>query len=178
MMRKIILYIAVSLDGKIAGLKGDITWLDEFNSPDEDYGYKKFLDSVDVTLMGHNTYDQVWSFEGEFPYKDKKNYVFTGNASLSQDENVSFISSDHLTFVQQLKKEPGKNIWLIGGSKINHFFLKNNLIDEMIVFVIPVFLGEGIPLFEASAERRSLNLVKEHRYKNGVIELNYRIKND
>ena len=176
-MRKIKLYIASSLDGKIAGADGSIQWLDEFNSPDEDYGYKEFLDSIDTTIMGNATYQQILSFESEFPYKGKRNYVFTRNSELKADEHVSYLSQDHLQFVRTLKKESGNDIWLIGGGKVNTFFLTNQLIDELILFIIPVLLGNGIPLFENTNFLTTLQLVNTKTYNNGVIELKYNFNN-
>jgi dihydrofolate reductase len=83
-MRKIVLYIAASLDGKIARKDGDVKWLDEFSDPEQmDYGYNDFLNSIDTTLMGNNTYKQLLGFGIDFPYRGKTNYVFTRNARLS-----------------------------------------------------------------------------------------------
>ena len=172
-MRKIKLYIASSLDGKIAGVDGSIQWLDEFNSPDEDYGYKEFLDSVDTTIMGNATYRQILGFESEFPYKSKRNYVVTRNTELKADEHVTYLSHDHLSFIRSLKNKAGKDIWLIGGGKVNSFFLTNHLIDELILFIIPVLLGNGIPLYEKSDFLAAVQLSGTKTYNNGVIELRY-----
>jgi dihydrofolate reductase len=174
-MRKIVSYIAASLDGKIAGPDDDLSWLDEFNSPENDYGYKDFMSSVDTTIMGNRTYRKILTFD--FPYKDKQNFVFTQHQPESVSEYVTFIDQNQLEFIRELKKKEGKNIWLIGGGKMNTFFLKNELLDELILFVIPVILGAGIPLFETTDLYKRLSLVKFHRYSNGVTELNYHIHN-
>jgi dihydrofolate reductase len=176
-MKKIKLYIASSLDGKIARQDGSIDWLDEYNSPDEDYGYAKFLDSVDTTVMGNDTYQQVLNLSPEFPYSSKKNYVFTRNREFEKDENVTFISENHLSFMKSLKDDSGKDIWLIGGGKVNSFFLANNLIDELILFVIPVLLGNGIPLFEKIDFSAPVQLFGSKYYDNGVMELKYNFNN-
>lgn len=176
-MRKIKLYIASSLDGKIASDDGSFQFLDEYNSPAEDYGYTKFLDSVDTTIMGNTTYQQINSIESEFPYIGKRNFVFTRNTELKEDENVTFLSHDQLSVIQSLKEEPGKDIWLIGGGKVNSFFLKNKLIDELILFVMPVLLGNGIPLFEKADFLASVQLTGTKTYDNGVIELRYNFHN-
>jgi len=176
-MRKVKLYIASSIDGKIALPDGNIDWLNDFNNPDQDYGYKDFLDSVDITIMGNKTYQQVLSFGKEFPYRDKRNYVFTRNTGLIKDENVDFVSRDYLSFIHALKNETGKDIWLIGGSKVNSFFLANNLIDELILFIIPVLLGDGIPLFEKPGVLTEARLAGTKCYSNGVVELKYNFNN-
>lgn len=176
-MRKIRLYIATSLDGKIARQDGSIDWLDDFNSPDEDYGYAKFLESVDTTIMGNSTYQQVLNLSPEFPYASKMNYIFTRNKELEKHENVIFITENHLSFVKSLKERPGKDIWLIGGGKVNAFFLANNLIDELILFIIPVLLGDGIPLFEKINFSVPVQLSGSKSYDNGVMELKYNFNN-
>jgi dihydrofolate reductase len=177
-MRKIILYIAISLDGKIAKPDGDVSWLDELPNPDHlDYGYADFLSSIDTTLMGNTTYKQLLGFGIEFPYRGKENYVFTRNKELREDENVKFISNDPVSFVKELKSREGGNIWLIGGGKLNTLLLNERLIDEMIIFVIPIVLGDGIPLFGNTPIESKLEMIKSKAYSNGVIELNYKINN-
>src|SRR5664279_1394932 len=123
-MRKIKLYIAVSLDGKIAKPDGDVKWLDKIPNPDHlDYGYSDFLKSIDTTLMGNYTYKQLLGFGIDFPYGGKANYVFTRNTELKEDENVKYISTDPVSFVKDLKSSTGGDIWLIGGGEVNSLFL-------------------------------------------------------
>jgi len=176
-MKKIKLYIAISLDGKIAKPDGGIDWLDEFNTEEEDYGYKDFMSTIDTTIMGNKTYKQVLEFGTDFPYRDKKNYVFTRDPELKEDQYVKYISNDHASFVRALREEAGADIWLIGGGKVNSFFLKNRFIDELIIFIIPCILGDGIPLFEPVEEEAGIDLIKMKQYKNGVTELNYKLRN-
>jgi dihydrofolate reductase len=177
-MRKIVLYIAVSLDGKIARKDGDVKWLDEFSDPEQmDYGYNDFLNSIDTTFMGNNTYKQLLGFGIDFPYRGKTNYVFTRNAGLSEDKNVKYISGDPVSFVRDIKSSAGGDIWLIGGAEINTVLLNAGLIDEVIIFIIPLVLGEGIPLFRDVPGETNLEMIKTKTYSNGVVELNYRIYN-
>jgi dihydrofolate reductase len=177
-MRQIKLYIAVSLDGKIAGKDGDLSWLDKFSGPDQtDYGYDDFLNSVDTTLMGNNTYKQLLGFGIDFPYRGKKNFVFTRNTELREDENVKYISIAPVSFVKDLKSSAGDDIWLIGGGQINTLLLNAHLIDELIIFIIPVVLGEGVPLFGNIPDETNPEMIKTKTYSNGVVEINYRIKN-
>lgn len=110
-MRKIKLYIAVSLDGKIAKPDGDVSWLDELPNPDHlDYGYADFLSSIDTTLMGNSTYRQLLGFGIDFPYRGKTNYVFTRNTALKEDENVKFISHEPISIVKEIKSGKGRDI--------------------------------------------------------------------
>lgn len=169
------LYIATSLDGKIARLNGDVDWLDKIpHPPNEDYGYNAFYESIGITLMGNNTYKKVLSFGVEFPYKGKTNYVFTKDKIVEKDENVTYVSGDILSFVRQLKEDSEKDIWLIGGGEITALFLDHQLVDELIVFIMPVVLGEGIPLLGALKE--DIPLVLKNRKiweESGVVELVY-----
>ena len=173
-MRKIVLYIASSLDGYIARKNGEVDWLDDFNDTGEDYGYYKFYDSIDVTLMGNKTYKTSMSL-GDFPYKDKKNYVFTKQNILPQADYVEFINNNIVSFTNDLKSHKGKDIWLIGGTQINELFFNNEIIDELILTVMPVTLGNGIPLFTKSAKQLKFKLNKNNSYAKGVVQLHYSI---
>ena len=147
-MRKIVLFIATSLDGYIARENGDIDWL----FSDQDYGYSKFFDSIDTVLMGGKTYRQVMGFGGDFPYASKNCFVFTHDVSYESNDEVTFIHHNLEEFTTALKEKEGKDIWLIGGSEINTILLNEGLIDEMRIFMHPVILGHGIPLFKESSK--------------------------
>ena len=140
-MRKIILFIACSLDGYIAGEGDGIGWL----FTDADYGYSAFYNSIDAVLVGKRTYDQAKGFD-EYPFKGKKCYVFTRDKSMKKDDNAEFIG-EPVAFAKKLLKLSGKNIWLVGGGEIISLFLNNSLIDEIILSIHPIILGSGIPLF-------------------------------
>ncbi|MHA1474773.1 MAG: dihydrofolate reductase family protein [Promethearchaeota archaeon] len=165
-MRKIVLYIASSLDGYIARKNGEVDWLDDFNNTGEDYGYYK--------LMGNKTYKTSMSL-GDFPYKDKKNYVFTKQNILPQAGYVKFINNNIVSFTKELKTQKGKDIWLIGGTQINELFFNNEIIDELILTVMPVTLGNGIPLFTESVKQLKFKLNSNKSYGNGVVQLHYSI---
>lgn len=168
-MRKIILYVAQSLDGKIARPNGDVDWLDQFGAENEDYGYASFLESVDTTLMGYRTYEKILSFGIPFPYADKKNYVFTRNTDRLAAEHVSFTGGDVAAFAAGLKEQPGQCIWLIGGSEINTVLFNAGLIDEIRLFTMPLTLGEGIPLFAGGVAEKRLKLAGLTSYPSGVV---------
>jgi dihydrofolate reductase len=168
-MRKVVLFIATSLDGFIAGKDGNIDWL----YTDGDFGYTEFLKSIDTTLMGHNTYKDILQF-GTFPYPDKKNYVFTRQKREADSNPVTFITGGVANFVSCLKSEKGKNIWLIGGGQINSILLNNNLIDQMIISIHPKVLGEGIPLFKTeSLSNLQFQLERHKVYERGLVQLTY-----
>ncbi|EJF11207.1 MULTISPECIES: dihydrofolate reductase family protein [Pontibacter] len=175
-MRKIILYIAASTDGFIARPDGNIDWLHDkkYNIPDEDFGYTAFLQTIDTTLMGRKTYQQVMGFDMPFPYPDLKNYVFS--RSEQQDtEHVSFVKNAVVDFIEKLKEQPGKDIWLIGGGQLNATVLNAGLLDEIILTYIPIVLGKGIPLFSADTEEHKLKLIPTENklYRNGFLQVRY-----
>jgi len=148
-MPRIKLYIATSLDGFIARENGSIDWLTKYeNNPETDYGYSEFYASIGKVLMGRKTYEQALGF-GEWPYREKKSYVFTRQKeSIRRENNVEFISEDIGEFVHQLKGNTEEDIWLVGGSQIIKVFFEENLVQDLIVFVVPIILGSGIPLFD------------------------------
>ena len=174
-MRKITLYSAMSLDGYIARPDGNIDWLNNYPNPENlDYGYTQFIGGIDTTLMGNKTYQLVLSFDIPWPYPDKTNYVFTRSSAHTDTEYVRFISGDIVAFVKSLQQQPGGSIWLIGGGEINHLLLQHDLIDELIIHVIPVVLGRGIPLFKGEVDlEKKFQLTATHGYYNSVLELKY-----
>ncbi|MFK7932277.1 MAG: dihydrofolate reductase family protein [Saprospiraceae bacterium] len=176
-MRKIKLYSAISLDGKIAKASGEVDWLDQIPNPNKlDYGYFAFYDTIDTVLMGNKTYQQVLGFDVPYPYREKKSYVFTRDTSLASDENVTFISKNIPDFLTDLKEQEGKDIWLVGGGALNALLLKHQLVDEFIVHVMPIVLGGGISLFSDIIEPTQLELLNSKTYDTGVVELNYQVK--
>ncbi|MTI21837.1 dihydrofolate reductase [Fulvivirga sp. RKSG066] len=171
-MRKLISYMAMSIDGKIARLDGDVKWLDKIPNPDKtDYGYGDFYKSIDTTLMGRTTYEHVKSFGFDY-YKDTRNYVFSSKKSENQ-KYLHFISEDAVDFTKKLKTQEGKNIWLIGGGKLNASMLKAGLIDELMLFVMPIVLGEGIAAFEGLDLMHDAKLIDTKNYNNSVTYLHY-----
>lgn len=167
-MRKIVLFIACSLDGFIARENGDVDWL----FTDQDYGYTGFFADVDTVLMGRRTYDQVLTF-GEYPYKGTEGYVFSRKRGAGKDANVTFVSDDPVDFVWKLKQGPGNVIWLVGGGELIHPFVRQNLIDEYQIFVHPVVLGSGIPLFRSPLPETWLRLERTRAFESGLVQLTY-----
>ena len=166
-MTKILVYIATSLDGYIARKNGSIDWLPESSESSYDAFYK----SIDTVIMGKTTYDQVLTF-GEYPYKDKKSFVFSKTRK-NNDDNVEFVS-DIEKFVKDGFSGAGKNIWLVGGAKIIASFLKIGVVDEIITTIIPVLLGKGIPLFQNIENKINLELVKTEKYDQ-LVDLHYKV---
>ncbi len=170
------LYIASSLDGYIARENGSIDWLTEYeNNSETDYGYSEFYSSIGTVLMGRKTYEQVLGF-GDWPYAEKKTYVFTRQKEpLNREKNVEFVSGDIGEFARRLKENTDEDIWLVGGSQIIKVFLEEGLVQEMIVFIVPIILGSGIPLFDHIRKKIRLRTGKVKRYENGLVRVEYNL---
>src|SRR6478735_1543980 len=134
--RNVILYIATSLDGFIAKDDNDISFLSSVEVKGEDYGYSEFVKTVDTVIMGRKTYDKVLSFGIEFPHKNKKCYVLSQSRT-GKDDNVEFFNGDVGILIQKIRKIPGLDIFIDGGSELIHELMKQNLIDRFIISVIP-----------------------------------------
>ncbi len=175
-MKKVILYIATSLNGKIARLDGSVDWLEAIPNPTKiDYGYTDFYDSIDTTIQGYSTYNQIIEWGIDFPYPDKKNYVFTRKQGLQNTEHITFISENHNQFVAQLKQQTGKDIWLIGGGQINTLLLNLQLIDEIHCFVMPIIIPDGIELFGALPQETTLQLIDSEKYATSAVAVKYQV---
>lgn len=171
--RKVFVYIAISLDGYIAKENDDISFLSLVDKPGEDYGYSEFIKDVDTVIIGRKTYDKVLTFGIEFPHKDKKCYVITRTPRESVD-NLIFYTHSLKDLVIKLKQGNGKNIFVDGGSEIINTLLKQNLVDEFVISIIPVFLGDGIKLFRDGRPEMNLKLIESKEFETGLVQLHYR----
>lgn len=171
-MRKLVLFIACSLDGYIARNDGGIDWL----PTDQDYNYTSFYEGIDTVVMGRKTYDLALTFGG-YPYKGKTSYVFTRNAVRRGDDNAVFVSREAGGFIQELKKQKGKGIWLVGGGEVVRECVKQDLIDEYILSYVPVILGDGVLLFPPPGREIPLKLVKSESFNTGLVQMTYHRRN-
>lgn len=161
--RKVSCYIAMSLDGYIASKNDSLDWLYKVEVAG-DAGYAEFFRTIDTVVIGRRTYD--WLMEetkGEYPYADKKSYVFS-KSTTGVDDHVRFTDEAVSDFVQRLQQEAGKGIWVVGGGQLLHEFLKERLIDELIISIAPVLIGGGIPLFKAMDIETEFTLVSAKQF--------------
>lgn len=178
--RKIIVYIATSADGYIARPDGDVEWLNR-RPRTVDYGMREFYSTIDTILLGRKTYD--WSlnyFERVGKTRrlfDTKvaNYVFSRKPPKRAAAGVAFVSEPVKTFAQRLRATPGKHIWMMGGGELIASFLDAGEIDEFDIHVIPVFIGEGIPLLAPRHRDVPLRLRSSRKYPDGVVRLRYEV---
>lgn len=171
--RKLILYIAMSLDGYIATKEGSLDFLSMAEKKGEDYGYARFISTIDTVILGRKTYDKVLSMGFDYPHADKESYVIT-RRQRPGTEKLHFYSGDLKELVSQLKIREGKNIFCDGGAEIVHLLMKDDLIDEYIISIIPVFLGSGIALFKDGRPERKLTLVSSPAFDTGLVQLHYK----
>jgi dihydrofolate reductase len=174
--RKIIVYIATSADGFIARPDGDVKWLDRPRVAG-DYGMGAFFRTIDTILWGRKTYDKSVEFgqAGGGSGSGVRNYVFTRHPPDSSPPGIVFVNEPIDAFSTRLRSGPGKNIWMMGGGQIIAAFLDEGQIDELMIFVIPVFIGEGIPLLAPRHRQIPLKLLSSRRYSDGVVRLHYRV---
>lgn len=170
MERKIILNLAISLDGFIASEDGTYEWIvgdgdHKLNTGKHDFN--KFLEGVDTVVMGKNCYDQNMHLE----YKNKKVYIATSQ-KLQDKENIHFINGDICKVILEEKKKEGKDIYLFGGGVLVDHFIKADIIDEYIIGIIPIILGKGRPLFLQNNPTVKLHL-DEYLIEDGITILKY-----
>lgn len=168
-MRKIILGLAVSLDGYIEGPKGEYDWC----FTDQDYGLADFFKRIDTIFMGRKSFELTQKTEMENPWKGMTTYVFSNSTSESKNPDVKFISGDVAGDIMWLRQQKGKDIWLFGGAELISFIVNKNWIDEYWLSIHPVVLGSGKPLFQNLKERLNLKLTKNKVYETGLVSLTY-----
>ncbi len=166
--RKVSLFIATSLDGYIAREDESMDWLLD----DQDYGYERFYESVDTVVLGRHTWDELKTL-GDYPYEGKKGFVFCSQSAGQTDPNVTFVTERIEDWLVRAKQQCGRNIWVIGGSKLVDECLEAGLVDEITLSIHPVLLGKGTPLFRGKQPEMGLKLVYSKVYQTGVVQLVY-----
>lgn len=173
-MKKISLFIAMSLDGYIADNKGSAEWLtgqgDDNNNIDV---YSEFVKNIDTVVMGWNTYYQIVTelSPDEWVYNDFITYVVTHKPKISS-EKIRFFNESPVELIKRLREEDGKGIWICGGANLIQQLVRDDVIDCYYITIIPTILGSGIRLFEKADHEIKLKLQKVRSY-NGMTDLVY-----
>jgi len=165
-------FIAASLDGFIARKDGSIDWLAQVEREGEDYGYRAFFDSVDTLVIGRSTYELALGFE-PWPYAGKRCVVLT-NSTRAPQHGEEFFSGSVRELRTRLASEGAERVYVDGGAVIQQF-LKEELIAELTLSVIPVLLGEGVRLFGTTSKDLPLELVSARNFPSGLVQLRYRL---
>lgn len=166
------LYMATSLDGYIADAEGGIDWLNEYETG-VDYGTEAFMAEVDTLIMGRATFDQVRGF-GAWPYGGKRVFVLTSRPIADAPEGVEG-TSDLAGLIAELR-EDGARVWIVGGPTAVDGCRAMGALDTVELFVMPVLLGAGIPLFGGEADALGLHLVSVDAYETGAVALRYEVE--
>lgn len=167
---KISIYIAMSIDGYIARQDGGLDWLQYGHTGDEDYGFKKFINNIDVIVLGRNTYEVVSAF-AEWPYKDKKVIVLSRSLQAVREEAELF-SGQLPELASKLHSMGCKHVWVDGGVTVSKF-LEAGLVDDITISIIAKILGSGIPLFSTMQKEHNCHLVSTQSYPSGLVQLKY-----
>lgn len=173
-MRKVTLFIAMSLDGYIADKDGGVDWLNGQEEDGENMDtYSEFIKTIDTIIMGWNTYHQLTSelSPEEWVYPEQVSFVITHREILST-ERIRFTSESPCDLVKRLREEEGNGIWICGGASIVRQLMETDLIDTLHISVIPTLLGDGVRLFGPLEKEQKLRLVKTQSY-NGITDLVY-----
>lgn len=175
--RNIIVHIATSADGYIARPDGDLEWLTSRPAPKGFYGMNAFMKTIDTTLIGRKTYEVSLQMGAKFDSKERS-IVFSRQAPPADaPSGVEFVNGAIGPFVERLREQPGKDIWLMGGGELIASFLDEQAIDEFVISVVPVFIGDGIPLIARRHRQVLLDLQSVERFEDGLVQLRYRVQN-
>lgn len=168
-MRKIVLGLGISIDGYIARRDGSVDFLFMPN----DYSMAPFFETVDAAIMGRKTYDAALKMGGSFGTSKMETYVCSRLLPPGEHDGVIFTDAAPSGLATELRKRPGRNIWLMGGGELAREFLRADLVDELYLGVVPTLLGEGLPLFPSGFPQRDFSLVENKTYSKGLIALRY-----
>ena len=172
-MPEVLYYVACSVDGYIATADGEVDWLTPFMSEGDDHGFTAFYSSVDAIVMGSHTYEFALR---NLPWRspDRPSWVFTHRSLDTAHPSVTLTSEEPEQVIRSLHARGLKRVWLMGGGELAASFRTRGLITHYIIAVVPVLLGNGIPLFGNHTGRKRLKLVEAKPFPSGIVQLNYR----
>jgi dihydrofolate reductase len=171
-MRSVVLSAGMSLDGYIARTNGAV----DFLVMPEDYSMASFFTTIDTAIMGRKTFDASLALDRKQALtmaSQMETYVFSRSEPAGKRNGVTYVSESPATLVGRLRQRPGKNIFLMGGGELARSFLQADLVDELLLGIVPVLLGEGIPLFPSSFTQRDFTLVENRAFLEGLTVLTY-----
>lgn len=170
-MRPVKYFVAMSLDGYLAGPGGEVNWL----FIDQDYGMSEFFASIDTLLIGRKTYEFMLR-QNSRSFSGGKNFVFSRTLKQSDYPEVTIVSQEAEKVVADLREQQGKDIWLMGGGELFAALLAAGLVDEISVAVHPLLLGRGIPFLPPTDQAKQLKLLGSTCYDTGLVSLRYAVR--
>lgn len=174
--RKIIVNIAASADGYVARPDGNLDWLTKRPVPKGFYGLPEFERSTDARILGRKTFDRSLQLGARFSER-AVHYVFSrGLPPASVPPGVYFVTESIGAFAERLRTQAGKDVWMMGGGEIIGSFLDEEAIDQFIITVVPVFIGEGIPLLAPRHREVALRSLDVQKFPDGVVQLHYEVR--
>jgi dihydrofolate reductase len=173
-MRRVLYSVAASLDGYIAGTRGEFDWI----PMEPTFDWKAFRGRFDTVLMGRRTYEVAAAQESGGSMPEMRTYVFSRTLESAKHPMVTVVSENAAGVVDGLRKDSGKDIWLMGGGVLFRSLLEADLVDGVEVGLVPILLGQGIPLLPAMPRHRRLVLTKTQTYPSGIVLLNYDVTRD
>lgn len=177
MNRKVVLYISMSLDGFITDKNDDLSWLSLVEKDGMDYGYSSMIERSDTYIVGKKTYDVVLGLTGgKFPQAQQFDCYVITRQNIPSKDGVTFYNGSLKELIKNLKSKNGKDIYCDGGGQIVKLLMEENLIDEYIVSVIPIILGDGVRLFYGETPKINLELINSEDYETGLVQLHYKRK--
>src|SRR5262249_538499 len=174
--RKIIVNIATSADGYVARPDGNLDWLTDRPAPKGFYGLPEFERSTDAKILGRKTFDRSLQMGARFSERAVHHVFSWGRPPASVPPGVHFVTEPIRAFAERLCTQAGKNIWMMGGGEIIGSFLDEEAIDEFIITVVPIFIGEGIPLIAPRHREVALRLLAVEQFPDGVVQLHYEVQ--
>ena len=174
--RKVIVHIGTSADGYIARPDGDLEWLTSRPAPQGFYGMNAFMKSIDTKVLGRKTYEASLRMGATFDSQSRSIVFSRHPRPANAPSDVQFVNGAIGPFVSRLREQPGKDIWLMGGGELIASFLDAHAIDEFVITVAPVFIGDGIPLIAKRHRHVPLDLQATERFEDGVVQLHYRVQ--
>jgi dihydrofolate reductase len=171
-MRNVILGVGISLDGYIARPDGTL----DFLFMPKDYSMAPFAATVDTAIMGRKTFNAALRMGGGGSLADSSmtTYVLSNSQPPGKGNGVTFVNQSPAALIAEIRKQPGKDIWLMGGGELARSFLKADLVDGLYLGIVPTLIGEGIPLFPSGFPQREFRLVENKTFSKDLIALKYK----
>jgi dihydrofolate reductase len=140
----------------------------------KDYSMVDFFKTIDTAVMGRKTFDVSQKMGGVSFGSSMKTYVFSRSLPSGERDGLTFVDKSPANLMAEIRKGRGKDIWLMGGGELARDFLKADLVDELYIGMVPVLLGEGVPLFPAGFPQREFALLENKTFAKGMIALKYK----